>query len=167
MPSMTRAFRIPGSLSGEYAGLPGLLSAADAEAAAGRKVVSMSRQEILSCLEKRDLLNQPAVAVDKLLHWGRVFEEAEMLSDALDFFEKADSRDDLLRLFARAREEGDLFLFRRLAKALNHEPTSDEWLSLARRAEEIGKTAFALEAYRSGGHDPSKGESPEGSPVPT
>jgi len=118
----------------------------------------------LSCLEKRDLLNQPAVSVDKLLHWGRVFEEAEMVSDALDFFEKADSREDLLRLFARAREEGDLFLFRRLAKILGHEPTSDEWLSLARRAEDAGKTVFASEALRSGGLAPSGEKATEGSP---
>lgn len=111
----------------------------------------MERGPILSCLDKRELLNQSVVAVEKLIHCGRAFEEADLAHDAVDFYEKAKSREDLTRLLGRAKEEGDLFLFRRLLKILHHEPGAEEWLALARKAQETGKAAFASEAMRLAG----------------
>jgi len=69
----------------------------------------MARTELLGCLEKRDLLNESVVSVDKLLEWGRRYEEAGFVYDAVDFYEKAGAGDELKRLLAAAKEEGTCF----------------------------------------------------------
>jgi hypothetical protein len=111
----------------------------------------MGRKDSLNCLEKRDLLNQPAVSLKEVLHWGQHYEEREFVHDAVDFYVKANAKEPLARLLDVAQAEGDVFLFRRLCRALEREPTQEEWLSLAKRAEELGKDSFAKEAYREGG----------------
>lgn len=122
----------------------------------------MDRGPILSCLDKRELLNQSVVAVEKLIHCGWAFEEADLVHDAVDFYEKAKSREDLTRLLDRAKEEGDLFLFRRILKILHHEPGSEEWLTLARKAQEAGKVTFASEATQLAGRVDTGVEGTEG-----
>ncbi|GLI34090.1 MAG: hypothetical protein GX433_18505 [Deltaproteobacteria bacterium] len=106
----------------------------------------MAERDILGCLEKRDLLNQNAVSVENLLFWGKRYEEAGLLSDAVDFYEKAKATDALNRLLENAKEEGDFFLFNRLSRILNFEGTSDDWMYLARQAEKAGKFTFAAQA---------------------
>jgi hypothetical protein len=108
----------------------------------------MPRSGDLGCLDKRDLLNQSAVSIDALVMWGRSFEEEDLIYDAIDFYDKANAKDDLKRLLDKAVEEGNVFLFKRLCRVVGKEATSDQWLSLARRAEELGLDAFAAEAYR-------------------
>lgn len=111
----------------------------------------MGRKNSLSCFEKRELLNQTAASVEALAEWGRRFEEQEMWSDAVDFYMKANAREELKRLKDRVREEGDSFLFGRVCKALGYEPTPDEWLSVAKQAEELGKHSLAVQAQRRAG----------------
>lgn len=113
----------------------------------------MARKNGLNCLEKRDLLNQSAVSVETLLHWGRYFEESGLLYDAVDFYEKANAKEAFARLFKEALEDGNVFLFKRLCHLTGHEPGRDEWVLIARRAEESGKYAFAAEAYRQCGEN--------------
>jgi hypothetical protein len=108
----------------------------------------MAKKYDLSCLEKRDLLNETAVSLETLISWGQHYEEVGSLYDAVDFYEKAGAREALSYLLARVQDEGNLFLFRRLCRILGHEPDRDVWLALAHRAEEAGKLAFAAEAYR-------------------
>jgi hypothetical protein len=111
----------------------------------------MAKKYDLSCLEKRDLLNETAVSLETLLSWGEHYEEVGSLYDAVDFYEKAGAREALARLLKKAQDVGNVFLFHRISRIIGHEPDRDEWLALANRAEELGKPAFAAEAYRLGG----------------
>ena len=108
----------------------------------------MAQKESLSCLAKRDLLNQSAVSLENLLSWGIHYEELGLLHDAVNFYEKAKATDALGRVLKIAQEEGDTFLFKRVNRILNREPDRQEWLSLANQAERLGKEAFAAEASR-------------------
>jgi hypothetical protein len=111
----------------------------------------MAKKYDLSCLEKRDLLNETAVSFETLLSWGEHYEEVGSLYDAVDFYEKAGAREALARLLKKTQDLGNVFLFHRISRIIEHEPNHDEWLALANRAEELGKLAFAAEAYRLGG----------------
>lgn len=108
----------------------------------------MAQKESLSCLAKRDLLNQTAVPVEKLLSWGNQYEQSGMLHDAVNFYEKAKATDALHSLLKIVQEEGDTFLFKRINRILNRVPDRSEWLALAHQAERLGKEAFAAEAFR-------------------
>jgi hypothetical protein len=112
----------------------------------------------LSCLEKRDLLNEAAVSVEALLSWGQHYEEVGSLYEAVDFYEKAGDKGALDRLLTKARDAGNLFLFRRICRILGHEPGREDWLALAKQAEQLGKLTFAAEAYRLGGAADLSGE---------
>jgi hypothetical protein len=118
----------------------------------------MAKKYELSCLEKRDLLNDAAVPLESVLSWGRHYEEAGSLYEAVDFYEKAGAREALERILAKARDAGNLFLFRRICRFLGHQSGAEEWLALANRAEQLGKRAFAAEAYRLGGVPQDSGE---------
>lgn len=106
---------------------------------------------MLGCMEKRDILNQPAVSVEKLVQWGQVYEDEGMVHDALNFYEKAGARGALTRLLERAREDGDSFLFSRTSRILGIEPDEEEWNALAERARSLGKLLFAEQAYAKAG----------------
>lgn len=113
----------------------------------------MAKTVGLSCLQKRDLLNLPAASTKSLLEWGDRLERQGLLHDALSFFEKAGARDAIIRIRDASERDGDLFLYRRSSKALGEEPTSENWIALGRRAAELGKTAFAVEAFRHAGRE--------------
>lgn len=113
----------------------------------------MTSKMALTCLEKRELLNQAAASVENLVSLGESFEEAGQLSDALDFFEKAGAREALERVQAVALEEGDAFLFKRSCNSLRREWSREEWLELAKKAEEHGKFMFAAQACRHAGEE--------------
>ena len=116
---------------------------------------TMAKEDLLSCLAKRDLLNQTVVSVETLLHWGKVHEDEGLVHDAVNFYEKANAREDLARLLGRAQEDGDVFLYSRLCRLLDHKAEKEDWIALARRAEEAGKHSFAAEAYRRAGLETS------------
>jgi hypothetical protein len=111
----------------------------------------MGNNSLLSCLEKRDLLNQPAASVDTLMQWGDRFLEAGFVYDAVNFYEKAGAKEALTRLLEMARNDGDAFLLRRLCALLGREPNADEWLAVAEQAERQGKDQFAWKGYLGAG----------------
>jgi hypothetical protein len=113
----------------------------------------MAERELLTCLEKRELLNESVVSVDKLLEWGRRYEEAGFIYDAVDFYEKAGAREELARLLEDAKPEGNVFLVNRLCKFLKVELTNQEWLAIGEEAERVGKSTFAAEGFRRGGKE--------------
>jgi hypothetical protein len=113
----------------------------------------MARNESMSCLEKREILNRPAVSTASLMDLGEKMERSGLLHDALSFYEKAGARDAIARLRGIAEQEGDLFLFRRTSRALGEEPTVEDWLAVALRARDLGKTAFAADAFRLAGRE--------------
>jgi hypothetical protein len=115
-------------------------------------------KNLLSSLEKRDLLNQSAVSADQLQMWGSRYEEEGFVNDAIDFYERADFKSGLENLISRAMEDGDAFLFGRILKALGREAEPLQWIALAKKATELGKTAFAREAYKKSGTETPAGE---------
>ena len=102
---------------------------------------------------KREILNGHGTPPERLVELGETAEAEGFPNDALDFFEKAGDVEGLERVRARAVEEGDLFLLARSAKALGTTPSREELTSLARRADELGKLAFAVEAWRRAGEE--------------
>ncbi len=110
----------------------------------------MEKSRLLSCLEKRDMLNRSAVSVDQLLKWGRRYEEEGLINDAIDFYEKANSSESLENLLSLSLREGDAFNYTRIMKALGRQAPADEWISIGKRAAELGKDAFAREAFKRG-----------------
>ncbi len=106
----------------------------------------MAKMRELSCLMKRELLNQAAVSVDSIVAWGQQCEQNGLVYDAVDFYEKAQATEPLLRLLKVSQEEGDAFLFKRINKILKREPSQEEWRCLAGKAEEMGKHSFARQA---------------------
>ncbi|MGA2401870.1 MAG: hypothetical protein ABSG91_09195 [Syntrophobacteraceae bacterium] len=111
----------------------------------------MGKSGLLTCLEKRDMLNRSAVSADLLLRWGKLYEEEGQINDAIDFYERSNSTESLGKLLASARLEGDAFVYARIMKALGRQAPADEWISLGKRAAELGKDAFAREAFKRGG----------------
>lgn len=122
----------------------------------------MAGDKQLSCLAKRDLLNEQSAAADVLLSWARHFAEREMLPDAVDFYEKAGAKDQLQELLKVAMEDGDVFLFKRINRCLGREPEQREWLRLAGHAQQLGKDAYAAQALRQAGVEEAAGELPSG-----
>ena len=118
----------------------------------------MAKKYDLSCLEKRDLLNDAGVSMETLLSWGQHYEEVGSLYEAVDFYEKSGAKEALARLLTKAKDAGNLFLFRRIGRILGHEPDREDWLALAKRGEQLGKLTFAAEAYRLGGVADGSGE---------
>lgn len=113
----------------------------------------MARKGKMTCLEKRELLNRSVVSLDVLKARGEHYEELNLVHDAVDLYEKAGANDALRKLLNVAVEEGDTFLFRRLCRILKYQPGEEEWLSLARQADALGKQAFAAEASRECGEE--------------
>jgi hypothetical protein len=113
----------------------------------------MAEKALLTCLEKRELLNESVVSVDKLLEWGRRYEDAGLIYDAVDFYEKTGAREDLTRLLDEAKLEGNVFLVNRVCKILKAELTSEEWFAVGEQAERAGKMQFAAEGFRRSGRD--------------
>jgi hypothetical protein len=113
-------------------------------------------------LKKRDLLNRPTVSVDQLLKWGNIFEEEGLINDAIDFYVKAEALEPLEKLLPLAQQEGDIFVYARIVRALGREVTAGEWISLGKRAAELGKDAFAREAFKRGGVDTAQEAEIEG-----
>jgi hypothetical protein len=68
--------------------------------------------------------------------------------EAVAFLVKADARDRLRELADAAVADGDAFLLREVATALEEEPAADAWQALAAAAETAGKTLYAEEARR-------------------
>jgi hypothetical protein len=97
------------------------------------------------------MLNRSSVSAAQLLKWGNIFEEEELINDAIDFYEKAADSESLEKLLPLVHDQGDTFIYGRILKALGRQVPADEWISLGKRAAELGKDAFALGAYRRGG----------------
>ena len=111
----------------------------------------MSGKRLPGCLKKRDLLNSDRSDPAYFVQLGTAYLEEGRVSDAIEFFEKARHREGLDRLLERCFDDGDLFLFRKIAKILGLSPGPDQWIKLGDRALSLGKLHFARAAYREGG----------------
>jgi tetratricopeptide (TPR) repeat protein len=110
----------------------------------------VSGKRLPGCLKKRDLLNSDRSDPAHCVELGTAYLEEGRISDAIEFFEKAPHREGLDRLIERCLDDGDVFLFRKVAKILDLSPGPDQWLKLGDRALSLGKLHFARAAYREG-----------------
>lgn len=106
---------------------------------------------MLGCLQKREMLNKSSIDADRLVEWGKACEEEGLLNDAIDFYTAAGSSEEMESLFAQAVDEGDAFIYGKLLKAVGREASTEEWMALGKRAEELGKDAFARAASKRAG----------------
>jgi len=106
---------------------------------------------LLGCLKKRDLLNSDRSDPTQFVQLGTTYLEEGRISDAIEFFEKARHRAELDSLLERCLEEGDIFLYRKVARILGVSPGPDQWIKLGDRALSLGKLYFARSAYREAG----------------
>jgi hypothetical protein len=109
------------------------------------------------------MLNRSAVSIDRLTEWGRVYEKEGQINDAIDFYAKASATDALEKLLPLVREDGDVFAYGRIVKAIGRAVSAEEWVSLGRRAAELGKDAFAREAFKRGGMETAQEVESQGS----
>ncbi len=111
----------------------------------------MGRKDALGCIEKREILNQPAASTETLKYWGDWFFEKAHFSDAIDFYAKINDRPSLEKILQVAVEEGDLFLFNRVNRVMGAEPDVETVKKLAEQAKRLGKERFAAEALKQAG----------------
>ena len=111
----------------------------------------MSVKRLLGCLKKRDLLNSDRSDSAHFVQLGTAYLEEGRVSDAIDFFEKARDGAQLDSLLERCLEDGDVFLYRKVARILGVTPGPDQWLKVGDRALSLGKLYFAQSAYREAG----------------
>ncbi|MFH1091023.1 MAG: hypothetical protein V1742_05580 [Pseudomonadota bacterium] len=100
----------------------------------------------LDCLKRRALLHSPATGREQLKEIGREMAQAGYLPEAVDFLVQAGDEAGLVELLQTALEEGDLFIFIQILKALGRQATRAEWETLEKSARRLGKEAFAAKA---------------------
>ena len=113
----------------------------------------MAGKKRLNCLKKRDLLNSSRADKSDLIKLGQTYLQQGLISDCIDFFEKAEYFEGLIQLKEKCADEGDYFLYRRLAKILQDPPSSEEWTHLGDRALDLGKLLFARLAFQQADND--------------
>ena len=111
----------------------------------------MSSKRLLGCLRKRDFLNSDRGDPPQLVQLGTRYLDEGRISDAIDFFEKAHHRERLESILERCLDDGDFFLYRRVARILGFSPGPDQWTKLGDRSLFLGKLHFAYSAYREAG----------------
>jgi len=101
----------------------------------------------MSCLKKRDVLNDSEANTEVLIAEGENFWAAGYVQDALELFAKAGFEEGLKRILARSFDEGDFFIAEATVKALGQEIPAAKWVALGENASAEGKNYFALKAF--------------------
>ncbi len=112
-----------------------------------------SRDGLLTCLKKRDQLNDRNVNAQAMIAEGTKFLEAGNDTDAMEFFAKADYREGLERILDQSVEEGDAFAAKSAGRRLGRVLSREQWARLGNGALERGKYRFALEAFTEAGEE--------------
>ncbi len=108
---------------------------------------------LLSPLKRRQLAYGGKASPEELSAWGRTYLEEGRFSDALEFFAAARDMDGLGKIARGAIDEGDAFFLWEVQRSAPDLVSTADWKNLARRAEALGKHAFA-ERARAGGAPP-------------
>lgn len=108
----------------------------------------MAGKKLLNCLKKRDLLNSNRADKSELIKLGQTYLQQGFISDCIDLFQKAEHFEGLMQLKEKCADEGDYFLYQRLAKILQDSPSSEEWTHLGDKALGLGKLLFARLAFQ-------------------
>ncbi len=98
---------------------------------------------------KRDVLfGAKKVTPVQLKDFAKKYEQAQLLSDAIDFYAQAQSQEDLLRLAHQVAKEGDAFLLLKINRLLGASAVGDEVLkTCGDQARQLQKHRYAILAY--------------------
>lgn len=107
----------------------------------------MSKRLLPDPLERRHLLEREIDPSRAAAIAGGYLEE-ERVAEAVAFLRRAGDRERLQALRQQAVEQGDLFLLRETAAALEAPPRAAEWAALAEAARRLGKERYAVQATR-------------------
>lgn len=113
---------------------------------------------LLSCLKKRDLIQEGSSDREALNRYGREYAAQGRSLEALEFFEQTRDEEGLRALKTRGLEEGDPFLFKQACRLLKEIPDSADWKTVGEKALAAGRTLQALAVFRSLGDDVRIGE---------
>jgi hypothetical protein len=95
---------------------------------------------------RQKILYIDQTSAENLIRYGDLYLESGAVSDALDFYAKAAHTEGLEKIRQITFENGDVFLFQRVAKALHVEPDPSDWKAIAGRAIEHQYFSFARHA---------------------
>lgn len=112
----------------------------------------MASKAIPDPLARRHLLEK-SIAPDQALEIAEAYLAEDRGAEAIAFLTVAEANDRLEALLAQATEQGDAFLVRQLAVALDREPSVTEWNRTAEAAEERGLLRYASIARRQADHE--------------
>jgi tetratricopeptide (TPR) repeat protein len=108
---------------------------------------------ILSCLKKRDLIQEAGTNAETLQRLGREYLSQNRSLEALEFFEAARDREGLELLKEKGLEEGDPFLYRQACKLLKINPNPADWQKIGEKARAAGRYQQALAAFKATSDD--------------
>ena len=117
--------------------------------------------KLMSCLKKRDMLNDAEADANILVLEAEKFWKAGYIQDALEFFAKAKSEKGIEQVVALAVEEGDFFVAESATKALGRDLGPSQWEALGEKAMGKAQYYFAFKAFTRAG-DMEKSETARG-----
>ena len=103
---------------------------------------------ILSCLKKRDLIQEAGANQEALRRLGREYMSQDRLLEALELMEAGQDREGLEELREKGLNEGDPFLYRQACKLLKRNPDPADWLKIGEKALAAGRYQQALAAFK-------------------
>jgi hypothetical protein len=103
---------------------------------------------ILSCLKKRDLIQEAGANQEALRRLGREYLSQDRLLEALELMEAGQDREGLEELREKGLNEGDPFLYRQACKLLKRNPDPADWLKIGEKSLAVGRYQQALAAFR-------------------
>ncbi len=107
----------------------------------------MAKAELAGARQRRKLMAENSPRLGEV---ARAYLEAGRLGEALECLESSRDAGLLKELAAKAREEGDFWAFRQAHRLLGEEMPAGELEELARRAQSLGKEAYARAAGQAG-----------------
>ncbi len=101
----------------------------------------------LNFLDRKEVLFSPRTPKTEMIRWGDEYIKSDRLYEAAAFYRQAKYSEGLQRIRLIAVEAGDFFLFRESEDPTTPSKEEEELLSLAQRAEALGRWHDARKAY--------------------
>jgi hypothetical protein len=99
--------------------------------------------KIPDSLKRREILYSLVPDKDALIEYGRAYEDAGFLTEAIHFYGTADDQSHLNRIKNIAVAEGDAFKLNAIANFCADMVSEDDWQDLIKSAERCGKNLYA------------------------
>ena len=103
--------------------------------------------------KKRAILFGQKTSEAKLRATGEQFLAKNRFDDALEFFQRGNAEDLIRSVQNEAVAAGNVPLLMRACRALKQQPTRDQWMAAARKAESNGMFSSALLAWEQAGDE--------------